>query len=415
MPESARRTATAPPTACWLRSRVARGRRAPEDAPRGGAPGRSSRDVGSGCATGRAAAPMVPSRRGGARWIRSVWSRPAAAGTSWPPATARSAPTGSPVWRTVEEVDEPAHRGPDDGSGRGLAAAVVPRSRAVLPDGSTATVRVRDRRVVPNSGRPRASRSPAEAARRPRTTLRVEVAVRRRSTTPSAWCGSLGDGRRGAGLGAAAGGAGGPCRGGRGARPLIGESRRRRVRITRQHIPTSVPVRQDVWTRGEAPSRGPGRIRVGVGEHPDGRSRVRGGRLERHGPVHRHPRRHHRPSTRSSTGRPSPPARPPTPSPPQARPPSASPPPIASPPPARPSDALRAVAPAPISQFTAATQPDRPHARRRLRRAWPRASAPTPRSCACSLVALTLITGGAAAIVYAAAWALAPQDERPAY
>jgi phage shock protein C len=31
------------------------------------------------------------------------------------------------------------------------------------------------------------------------------------------------------------------------------------------------------------------------------------------------------------------------------------------------------------------------------------------------LVALTLITGGAAAIVYAAAWALAPQDERPAY
>jgi phage shock protein PspC (stress-responsive transcriptional regulator) len=31
------------------------------------------------------------------------------------------------------------------------------------------------------------------------------------------------------------------------------------------------------------------------------------------------------------------------------------------------------------------------------------------------LVALTLITGGAAAIVYAAAWALAPQDDRPAY
>ena len=31
------------------------------------------------------------------------------------------------------------------------------------------------------------------------------------------------------------------------------------------------------------------------------------------------------------------------------------------------------------------------------------------------VVALTLITGGAAAIVYAAAWALAPQDERPAY
>jgi phage shock protein C len=31
------------------------------------------------------------------------------------------------------------------------------------------------------------------------------------------------------------------------------------------------------------------------------------------------------------------------------------------------------------------------------------------------LVALTLITGGAAAIVYAAAWALAPQEERPAY
>ena len=31
------------------------------------------------------------------------------------------------------------------------------------------------------------------------------------------------------------------------------------------------------------------------------------------------------------------------------------------------------------------------------------------------LVALTLITGGAAAIVYAAAWALAPQDEHPAY
>ena len=31
------------------------------------------------------------------------------------------------------------------------------------------------------------------------------------------------------------------------------------------------------------------------------------------------------------------------------------------------------------------------------------------------LVALTLITGGATAIVYAAAWALAPLDERPAY
>ena len=30
------------------------------------------------------------------------------------------------------------------------------------------------------------------------------------------------------------------------------------------------------------------------------------------------------------------------------------------------------------------------------------------------LVALTLITGGAAAIVYAAAWVLAPEDERPA-
>jgi phage shock protein PspC (stress-responsive transcriptional regulator) len=30
------------------------------------------------------------------------------------------------------------------------------------------------------------------------------------------------------------------------------------------------------------------------------------------------------------------------------------------------------------------------------------------------LVALTLITGGAAAVVYAAAWALAPDDERPA-
>ena len=31
------------------------------------------------------------------------------------------------------------------------------------------------------------------------------------------------------------------------------------------------------------------------------------------------------------------------------------------------------------------------------------------------LVALTLITGGAAAIVYVAAWVLAPEDERPAY
>ena len=30
------------------------------------------------------------------------------------------------------------------------------------------------------------------------------------------------------------------------------------------------------------------------------------------------------------------------------------------------------------------------------------------------LVALTVITGGAAAIVYAAAWVLAPEDERPA-
>lgn len=30
-------------------------------------------------------------------------------------------------------------------------------------------------------------------------------------------------------------------------------------------------------------------------------------------------------------------------------------------------------------------------------------------------VALTLITGGAAAIVYVAAWALAPEDDRPAY
>jgi phage shock protein PspC (stress-responsive transcriptional regulator) len=30
-------------------------------------------------------------------------------------------------------------------------------------------------------------------------------------------------------------------------------------------------------------------------------------------------------------------------------------------------------------------------------------------------VALTLITGGAAAIVYAAAWALAPQEELPAH
>ncbi len=30
------------------------------------------------------------------------------------------------------------------------------------------------------------------------------------------------------------------------------------------------------------------------------------------------------------------------------------------------------------------------------------------------VVALTVITGGAAAIVYAAAWALAPEDERPA-
>jgi phage shock protein PspC (stress-responsive transcriptional regulator) len=30
------------------------------------------------------------------------------------------------------------------------------------------------------------------------------------------------------------------------------------------------------------------------------------------------------------------------------------------------------------------------------------------------LVALTLITGGAAAVVYLAAWALAPDDDRPA-
>jgi phage shock protein C len=30
------------------------------------------------------------------------------------------------------------------------------------------------------------------------------------------------------------------------------------------------------------------------------------------------------------------------------------------------------------------------------------------------VVALTVITGGAAAIVYAAAWVLAPEDERPA-
>jgi phage shock protein C len=30
------------------------------------------------------------------------------------------------------------------------------------------------------------------------------------------------------------------------------------------------------------------------------------------------------------------------------------------------------------------------------------------------VVALTLITGGAAAIVYVAAWVLAPEDERPA-
>lgn len=30
------------------------------------------------------------------------------------------------------------------------------------------------------------------------------------------------------------------------------------------------------------------------------------------------------------------------------------------------------------------------------------------------IVALTLITGGAAAVVYVAAWALAPDDERPA-
>jgi phage shock protein C len=30
------------------------------------------------------------------------------------------------------------------------------------------------------------------------------------------------------------------------------------------------------------------------------------------------------------------------------------------------------------------------------------------------LVALTLITGGAAAVVYAAAWVLTPDDERPA-
>ena len=31
------------------------------------------------------------------------------------------------------------------------------------------------------------------------------------------------------------------------------------------------------------------------------------------------------------------------------------------------------------------------------------------------VVALTLITGGAAAIVYIAAWALAPEEDRPAY
>jgi phage shock protein PspC (stress-responsive transcriptional regulator) len=31
------------------------------------------------------------------------------------------------------------------------------------------------------------------------------------------------------------------------------------------------------------------------------------------------------------------------------------------------------------------------------------------------LVALTLLTGGAAAIVYIAAWALAPEEDRPAY
>ena len=31
------------------------------------------------------------------------------------------------------------------------------------------------------------------------------------------------------------------------------------------------------------------------------------------------------------------------------------------------------------------------------------------------VVALTLVTGGAAAIVYVAAWALAPEDDRPAY
>ena len=31
------------------------------------------------------------------------------------------------------------------------------------------------------------------------------------------------------------------------------------------------------------------------------------------------------------------------------------------------------------------------------------------------LVALTLITGGAAAIVYVAAWVLAPEEDRPAY
>ena len=30
------------------------------------------------------------------------------------------------------------------------------------------------------------------------------------------------------------------------------------------------------------------------------------------------------------------------------------------------------------------------------------------------VVALTVITGGAAAVVYAAAWVLAPEDERPA-
>ncbi len=30
------------------------------------------------------------------------------------------------------------------------------------------------------------------------------------------------------------------------------------------------------------------------------------------------------------------------------------------------------------------------------------------------LVALTLVTGGAAAVVYLAAWVLAPEDERPA-